>query len=256
MQFIDTHAHLYQTEFENDLDNILLNCKNNGIEQILIPNVDAESWPLMLDLHNKYPKQIKMMLGIHPCYVQENYGELLSQMISDFDAQKYVAIGEIGIDLYWDKSTLQIQQDAFVDQIKWAKKVNLPIVIHARESFNEIFEIIDQEINENLRGVFHCFTGGEIERDKILTYPNFYFGIGGVVTYKNSNLPTVLPTIPNELLLLETDAPYLSPVPHRGKRNEPNHLIHTAQKLAEIKKLTLQEIAQITTQNAHKLFSL
>lgn len=256
MQFIDTHAHLYQTEFENDLDNILLNCKNNGIEQILIPNVDAESWPLMLDLQQKYPSQIKMMLGIHPCYVQENYGALLSQMICDFDAQKYIAIGEIGIDLYWDKSTLQIQQDAFVEQIRWAKKVNLPIVIHARESFNEIFEILDQEINQDLKGVFHCFTGGETERDKILTYPNFYFGIGGVVTYKKSNLPTVIPEIPNELLVLETDAPYLSPVPHRGKRNEPNHLLHTAQKLAEIKNLSLQEIAKITTQNAQKLFGI
>jgi len=256
MQLIDTHAHLYQEEFNTDIDLILENCKKNGVEQILIPNVDAQSWPQMIQLNQKYPQQTKMMLGIHPCYVQADYSDLLTQMKANFTHQNYIAIGEIGIDLYWDKSTLQIQQDAFVEQIRWAKEVKLPIVIHARESFNEIFEILDQEINQDLKGVFHCFTGGETERDKILTYPNFYFGIGGVLTYKKSNLPTVIPKIPNELLVLETDAPYLSPVPHRGKRNEPNHLLHTAQKLAEIKNLSLQEIAKITTQNAQKLFGI
>lgn len=256
MQLIDTHAHLYQEEFNTDIDLILENCKKNGVEQILIPNVDAQSWPQMIQLNQKYPQQTKMMLGIHPCYVQADYSDLLTQMKANFTHQNYIAIGEIGIDLYWDKSTLQIQQDAFVEQIRWAKEVKLPIVIHARESFNEIFEILDQEINEDLKGVFHCFTGGTEEISKILTYKNFYFGIGGVVTYKKSNLPEVIHEIPNELLVLETDAPYLSPVPFRGKRNEPNFLLHTAKKIAEVKQISLEEIAQITTQNAKKLFNI
>lgn len=226
----------------------------NQISKIFLPNINLESIPLMHAVCDAFPDVCSPMMGLHPCDVKEDFRDVLHAMHQWFARRKYVAVGETGIDLYWDKSTLEMQREAFRIQIKWAKELNLPIVIHARESFDEIFEILDDENDESLSGVFHCFTGSFSQAQKIMDYGGFMMGIGGVLTYEKSGLDIVVEKIPMEYLMLETDAPYLSPKPFRGKRNESGYVHYVAEKLASVKGLTLSETAQITSANALRLF--
>ncbi len=256
MNWIDTHTHLYSEQFDADRDEMIERAFRDGVSTLLLPNIDKESIQGMLDLVTKYPKNCFPMMGLHPGSVGADWEEQLSLMKPYFETHTMVAVGEIGMDLYWDQTFIGEQKLAFREQIKWAKEMQLPIVIHARDAFEEIFEIIDDTIDDRLSGVFHCFTGTLVEANKILSYPNFYMGIGGVVTYKKAALDEVLIHVPLEKLILETDAPYLPPVPYRGKRNESAHLVHSAQKLADILNLKLSDLAEITTKNAQKLFKI
>ncbi len=227
-----------------------------GISKFCLPNIDVESLPAMQELVNNYPGKCFPMLGLHPCSVKEDYRQQLRKIEYSFPKFHPIAVGEIGIDLYWDKSTLDKQVEAFETQIGWAKEKGLPIVIHARDSFEEIFAVLDRLHDEKLSGVFHCFTGGRKEMEKALSYANFYLGIGGVVTFRNGGLDQVVPHIPHHRLLLETDAPYLSPAPYGGKRNEPAYLRLIAEKVAELYQLSLEEVAGFSSRNAEKLFNL
>jgi TatD DNase family protein len=254
MKFIDTHAHYYALEFKDDLLEGIQRCKENNISKILLPNIDIESIDPMFQLCVEFPDIFSPMLGLHPGYIKEDWEQQLNHVYSKLKHNEVIAIGEIGMDLYWDKTFIEEQKKAFIVQIEWAIELNLPIVIHARESFQEIFDILDKKNCDQLTGVFHCFTGTEKEVQKIQSYGGFYFGIGGVVTYKNSHLPSVLKSIPLDQIILETDSPYLPPVPFRGKRNEPSYLIHVAEKLAGIYQVGLDEIANQTTENTYRLF--
>lgn len=254
--FIDTHSHVYANAFENDLEAVIQRAQEANVSKILLPNIDLDSISGMLNLTQQYPNLFHGMMGLHPCDVKENYKEVLQEMRPLFNTHNFIAVGEIGIDLYWDKSTLPQQIAAFEQQVEWAKELQLPIVIHARDSFKELFEVLDSVGTQGLSGVFHCFTGTTAEVEKICSYPNFYFGIGGVLTFKKSGLDAVVPHIPKNLLLIETDAPYLAPTPHRGKRNEPAYVALVAQKLADVLHLPIEELAQLTTTNATKLFAL
>lgn len=253
---IDTHTHLYSEQFNEDRTAMIERAIHAGVGKLLLPNIDADSITGMHALAQQFPGVCFPMMGIHPCSVDANWENLWNSMKPLFDEQQYVAVGEIGVDLYWDKSTEQLQKDAFAAQIEFAKDKRLPIVIHARDAFDAIYEVLDQHADERLSGVFHCFTGTEKDVEKILGYSNFYFGIGGVLTYKKSDLPEVVPHIPLDKLVLETDAPYLPPVPFRGKRNESSYILHTAEKLAEVVGLPLSELSKITSENAERLFPL
>lgn len=252
--FIDTHTHLYSEQFGEDRTEMIQRAIAAGVERMYMPNIDLDSIEGMHALEKQFPENCFAMMGLHPCSVGANWELVLAKMRLMLDKRPYVAIGEIGIDLYWDKTFINEQKEAFRTQIQWAKELQLPIVIHARDSFPEIYEVLDQENDERLRGIFHCFTGNEQDVQKILDYKGFSFGIGGVVTYKKSDLPETLKHIPLEKLLLETDAPYLSPVPYRGKRNESAYVVHTAEKIAEIMELPLSKLQEVTTQNALKVF--
>lgn len=254
MKLIDTHAHYYANDFKDDLLEGIQRSNENNISTILLPNIDLESIEPMFRLCENFPETFHPMLGLHPGYVKEDYENQLKVIHEYLLKNEVIAIGEIGMDLYWDKTFIDQQKKAFEIQIDWALAFNLPIVIHARDSFEEIFEILDRKNCDALTGVFHCFTGTESEVEKIQSYGNFYFGIGGVVTYKNSHLPNVLESIPLDQILLETDSPYLPPVPFRGKRNEPSYMLHVAEKLAGIYQIGLDEIARQTTENTVRLF--
>ena len=253
---IDTHSHFYSSQFEEDLTEVIQRSKDNGVQQVLMPNVDLDSIDRMHQLEDDNTGYFKSMMGIHPCYVKDDYKKQLDTCKSWFDRRDYCAVGEIGIDLHWDKTTLGIQQDAFRQQIRWAKELGKPIAIHARESFQEIFDLLDKENDEALTGVLHCFTGGIEEAEKIMSYGGFKMGIGGVLTFKKSGLGKVIEQVPLSELILETDAPYLAPTPKRGKRNESAYLLQIAEKLAEVKGETLEIVGEITTENATKLFGL
>lgn len=252
---IDTHTHLFSPEFDADRDLIIQNALDAGVSKMLLPNVDLDSISRMHDLAEKFPQTCYPMMGLHPCSVTEKWEEELAVIKSWLDKKNYCAVGEIGIDLYWEKSTLEFQKKAFRQQIKWAKEKKRPIVIHVREAFEETFEIVDELNDENLTGVFHCFTGNLEQANHILNYGGFKLGVGGVVTFKNGGLDKVLPHIDLEHLVLETDSPYLAPVPHRGKRNESSYLKIIAEKLAELKGVSFEIVDSITTENAIALFS-
>lgn len=254
---IDTHSHLYSDEFKEDLDAVITRALEQQLKYILLPNVDKDSISAMEFLAEKSPVFVQMM-GLHPAYVKEDWQEQLALMKQKlFDhPEKYCAVGEIGMDLYWDKTFKQAQKDAFREQINWAKTLKKPIAIHVREAFDEVFEILDETNDANLSGVFHCFTGNEAQANKAIAYGQFKLGIGGVVTYKNSHLPAVLATISPEHLVLETDAPYLPPVPFRGKRNESSYVKYVAEKLSDIYAIPITEIERITSENAVQLFGL
>jgi TatD DNase family protein len=252
---VDTHSHLYLPQFDEDRSEMLNRARAAGVEKILLPNIDLESIPGMHALCDAHPDFCLPMMGLHPCDVKEDFQSVLQQMRPLFDQRPYVAVGEIGIDLYWDKSTLAAQVEAFELQIAWAKELQLPIVIHARDAFDEIFEVMDRLHDEHLRGVFHCFTGTSDHARKIMSYRNFYMGIGGVLTYEKSGLDAVVKGIPMEFLMLETDSPFLSPKPYRGKRNESAYVKFVAEKLSDIKGLDLMTIGQITSDNANALFN-
>ena len=254
---IDTHAHLYAEEFEEDRVDMLQRAKDAGIKAILLPNIDSSSIVPMEKLASQHPSCIQMM-GLHPSYVKENWEEELEIVQNKLyeNPKQYCAVGEIGMDLYWDKTFVEEQKEVFRRQVKWAKELNLPIAIHVRKAFDELFEILDQEWTPALKGVFHCYTGSKEQVKKILSYEQFYFGIGGVLTYKNAGLQEVIPHIPLNRLVLETDAPYLSPVPYRGKRNESAYVAEVAGKIVDVLGISMDEVKEMTSRNAIELFQL
>ena len=254
---IDTHAHLYAEEFSEDQTEVFTRAAAAGVNYFLLPNINSESIPLMEKLMKEQKNTIPMM-GLHPSYVKENWMEELKIIETHLfkNPSKYCAVGEIGMDLFWDKTFIEAQKIVFRTQISWAKKLKLPIAIHARDAFDEIFEILDEENDETLKGVFHCFTGNLEQANKILDYGGFKLGIGGVITYKNSGLTEVLNSVELKHLVVETDAPYLSPAPFRGKRNESAYLSYIIEKISGIYKLSDAIIAEVTSQNAIELFQL
>ena len=250
---IDTHAHLYAGQFDEDREAMLLRAQESGVERVYLPNVDSQSIAGMLELEARYPEICFPMMGLHPCSVKENYEEELAIVKEWLFKRSFCAVGEIGIDLYWDKTTLPQQIIAFKQQIGWAKELDLPIIIHARESTEEILAVLQEEKSDNLRGIFHCF-GGTVEQAERIINLGFYLGIGGVLTFKKSGLDKTLAEIDLQHLVLETDAPYLAPSPFRGKRNESAYLRLVAEKLAGLKNRSFQEVASVTSANAKKIF--
>lgn len=253
--FIDTHAHIYTKEFENDTFEMLERARNNNIAKILMPAIDASSHPKMLLLENENPDLCLSMMGLHPSSVNETVTTELDIIENHLKNKKFIAIGETGLDFYWDLSFKNKQYEAFETQIEWALQYNLPVVIHSRNSTDECIEVIKKYAPRDIKGVFHCF-GGTVEQAKTLMSLGFYMGIGGVLTFKKSGLDAVLKQLPLSHIILETDAPYLAPTPCRGKRNEPAYIPLIAQKLADVKEISLEEVAAITTANAQKLFRL
>jgi TatD DNase family protein len=255
MAMIDTHTHLYLEQFDGDRTAVVQRAIDAGVQAMLLPNIDSKTIQPMLALCDEFPQHIFPMIGLHPTDVKENYEQELEIVKQQLATSRYFAIGETGIDLYWDKTFVKQQQLALEAQVQMAKENRLPIVLHVRDSFDEVFEIIAAAADENLNGVFHCFTGTRQQAEKIISW-GFKLGIGGVVTYKNSGLAEVLAGIDLQHLLLETDAPFLTPVPHRGKRNESSYLTLIAAKLAEIKKVSVGEVARVTSQTAREVFGI
>ena len=254
---IDTHAHIYSSKFDGDRDEVIERAFSEGLEYILMPNIDIESIGPMLEVSAKYEKCLPMM-GLHPCSIDDSFEPLLQQVKKELFESKneYIAVGEIGIDLYWDKTFLEQQIKAFRIQVKWAKELCLPIVIHARESYSELLNILDEENDDRLTGVFHCFSGNQEEASRILSYGGFKLGVGGTVTYKKSELPSVLKDIDLSHIIIETDAPYLSPRPYRGKRNESSYVKYVVGKLADIYDCSEDHIIANTSRNAKVLFNI
>lgn len=255
MVITDTHTHLYSEQFDDDRDQMMQRALGIGVQRFFVPAIDSTYTRAMYDLEAKYPKNVFLMMGLHPTHVKDNYKEELLHIEKELDSRKFYAVGEIGIDLYWDKSTLREQQDAFVFQIKLAKKYKLPIVIHCRESFDEIFEILEQQKDDDLYGIFHCFTGSLEQAHRAISF-NLKLGIGGVATFKNGKIDQFLKQIDLRHIVLETDAPYLAPVPYRGKRNESAHIIKVLEKLALIYGIEQEKIADITTANSKEVFGI
>jgi len=250
---IDTHTHLYSEAFEEDRKVMIQRAVDQGVQRFFIPAIDSGYTESMYELERQFPETIHLMMGLHPCSVKANYKEELAHVMEQFAARHFCAVGEIGIDLYWDTSTLEIQKDAFRTQIRLAKDLGLPIVIHCRDAFQEIFDVLEEEKDEKLYGIFHCFTGTLEDAYKAIGF-NMKLGIGGVVTFKNGKIDQFLDQIDLKHIVLETDSPYLAPVPYRGKRNESAYLAIIAQKVAEIYGKPVNEIAAITSANAMEIF--
>ena len=255
MIITDTHTHLYSEEFDQDRPEMMQRAILNGVTRFFIPAIDSNHTQSMYELEKNYPENVFLMMGLHPTYVKENYLEELQHVEEELSKRKFYAIGEIGIDLYWDKTHLKEQQFAFRKQIQLAKQYKLPIVIHCREAFDAIFEILKEEKSEDLFGIFHCFTGTYEQALQAISY-NMKLGIGGVVTFKNGKIDQFLDKIDLEHIVLETDSPYLAPIPYRGKRNESSYLINVVNKLAEIYGMMPQDVARITTENSKITFSI
>ncbi len=255
MILTDTHAHLYSEQFDEDRNEMIQRALNAGVSRFFVPAIDSTYLKSMLALEKAFPKNTFLMMGLHPTHVKENVAEELAFVKEWLDKRKFFAVGEIGIDLYWDTTFLKQQQYAFKEQIEWAKEKNLPIVIHCRDAFNEIFEVLEEVKDDKLFGIFHCFTGNLEQAKKAISY-NMKLGIGGVVTFKNGKIDQFLNEIPLEHIVLETDAPYLAPTPFRGKRNESSYITKVLDKLVAIYKLSPQEIAEITTQNSKNVFGV
>jgi len=253
MILTDTHTHLYSEEFQNDREDMIQRALDAGVRRFFVPSIDSSHTQQMYDLESRYPDNVFLMMGLHPTYVKDNYIDELAHVEEELAKRKFAAIGEIGIDLYWDKSTLGIQQYAFNHQIQLAKKYKLPINIHCRDAFDEVFEVLESEKDESLFGIFHCFTGDFDQAQKAISY-NMKLGIGGVATFKNGKIDQFLKDIDLKHIVLETDSPYLAPVPYRGKRNESSYTAIVAGKLAEIYQMPVEEIARITTQNSMDIF--
>lgn len=253
--YIDTHAHLYVSEFDADRNEMMQRALNAGVKQVVLPAIDSETTAAMHALKKQFPKNIHLMMGLHPTHVKENVEEELVHVANELEKNNFVAFGEIGMDLYWDKTYQKEQQKAFAQQIDWALAYDLPIVIHCREAFDEIFEVLEGVVNQRLRGIFHCFTGNVAQAQRAIEL-NMLLGIGGVLTFKNSGLAETISKIPLAHLVLETDAPYLAPMPFRGKRNESAYLPLVAQRLAQVYQVSDEQVAQITTANAQKLFGI
>jgi TatD DNase family protein len=255
MFLIDTHTHLYLEEFDSDRDEMVARALNTGVDKMLLPNIDSSSIEGMMSLCNSFPHHCHPMMGLHPTSVKENFEEELRIVDEWLERKKFIAIGEAGIDLYWDQTFAKEQEVAFIHQINLAKKYKLPIVIHSRNSFNELFAVLEEHNSTDLTGVFHCFTGNLDQAEKIIEM-GFYLGIGGVITFKNSGLDKVIDELTLDRIILETDAPFLAPVPFRGKRNESAYIKIVAEKIAEIKNINLESVAEITSANAVHLFNL
>ena len=255
MTFTDTHTHLYSEEFQTDQAEMMQRALAAGVSRFFVPAIDSSCTQAMYELESLYPEHVFLMTGLHPTYVKDNYEDELAHVERQLNDRKFYAIGEIGIDLYWDKTHIEEQKIAFRTQIQWAKKHKLPIVIHCRDAFDEIFDVLELEKGPDLFGIFHCFTGTKAQALQAISY-NMKLGIGGVATFKNGKIDQFLHEIPLNHLVLETDAPYLAPAPHRGKRNESAYVILVAQKLAEIYGLPIDEIAQITTANSMAVFGI
>jgi TatD DNase family protein len=253
MTIIDTHCHLYLEEFTNDINAIVERAQAYGVEKFYLPAISSEETANMLGLEAKFPGVCIPMMGLHPCYVKENYEEELAVVEEWLSKRPFAAVGEIGLDFYWDKTFVKQQYTSFTRQMQWAINKNLPIVIHTRNAMEETIETVKPFASNGLGGIFHCFSGNAAQA-KAVTEMGFYLGIGGVITYKNSGLAEALQDIGIEKLVLETDAPYLTPVPFRGKRNESSYLQYIIEKLADIKNLPVEEVAAITTANAQKIF--
>ena len=255
MTITDTHTHLYAEEFDLDRAIVINRAIENGITRFFIPAIDSNSTQKMYDLEKQFPDNVFLMMGLHPCYVKENYLDELALVERELSQRKFYAVGEIGIDLYWDKSTLEIQKIAFKKQIQLAKQYKLPINIHCRDAFDEIFEVLETEKSDDLFGIFHCFSGNYEQALQAISY-NLKLGIGGVVTFKNGKIDQFLNQIDIKNIVLETDSPYLAPVPYRGKRNESSYLTNVIDKLSEIYNLPKSEIARITTENSTAIFGV
>jgi TatD DNase family protein len=252
---IDTHAHIYAEEFDRDRNQVIQRALEQGIDTILLPNIDLNSIDAMLATERAYPTLCRSMMGLHPCYVDKSVEQTLQTIESWFERHHFVAVGEIGIDLYWDKTYQAEQEYAFIRQLEWAKQRDLPVVIHTRDSIQETLDILSQQQDGKLRGVFHCF-GGSVEQAQQINQLGFHVGIGGVATFKNGGMDKVIPHLDMNYVVLETDCPYLAPVPHRGKRNEPAYTQLVAQRIAELKELNVDQVDHITTLNARTLFRL
>jgi TatD DNase family protein len=255
MILTDTHTHLYSEKFDEDRKAVINRALQENVTRFFIPAIDSTFTRAMYDLESDYPENVFLMMGLHPTSVKEDYEEELQKVGEEFQKRDFYAVGEIGIDLFWDKSLLKQQQIAFKQQIQLAKRKNLPIVIHCRDAFDEVFEVLESEKDENLFGIFHCFTGNYEQAKQALSY-NMKLGIGGVVTFKNGGIDKFLNKIPLEHIVLETDSPYLAPVPYRGKRNESAYIKLIAQKIAQIYGVNLDEVAAITTQNSKNIFGV
>lgn len=251
----DTHTHLYSSQFKEDQKEMIQRAKDAGVSRFFIPAIDASYTESMLKLEENFPSDVYLMMGLHPTSVKENYLDELAHVKEWIDKRNFYAIGEIGIDLYWDKTFLKQQQEAFRTQIKWAKEKKIPIVIHCRNAFDEIFEILEAEKSKDLRGIFHCFTGTKEQALQAISY-NMKLGIGGVVTFKNGKIDAFLNEIDIKNIVLETDAPYLAPAPYRGKRNESSYITNVVDKLVDIYGRSFEEISKITTQNSKDVFGI
>lgn len=254
VELIDTHAHLYHKQFDADREEMLRRALDAGVTKLFLPNVDHESIAAMDELTAAYPDRCFAMMGLHPCSVGESNAQAMEEVERLLRTGRYCAVGEIGIDLYWDKTWLTQQQDVFRQQVRWAKEMQLPIVIHCRDSFDEVITIVEEENDDRLSGVFHCFTGSPEQAQRIIALGGFFLGIGGVITYPKGGLFETMREVGPEHCVLETDAPYLAPVPFRGKRNESGYIPHIAAKLAEAVGRNVEDIARITTANAEQLF--
>ena len=254
--YIDTHTHIYLKDFDEDRKQIIKECLDSGVNKLLLPNIDKSSIADVIKTCELYKDICYPMVGLHPCYVKDSYEDDLNYLKPIIKTIDTIAIGEIGIDLYWDKSNLENQREAFMTQINWAKEFKLPIVIHARDSYNEIFEVLDQLNDENLKGIFHCFSSTLEDADRILNYGGFKLGIGGVVTFKNSGLDKVVKNVDIKNIVLETDSPYLTPNPFRGTRNKSSYIPIIANKLSDIYEISSEEIGNITSKNAREIFNI
>lgn len=255
MIITDTHTHLYSEAFDEDRDQMMQRALEAGITRLFVPAIDRNYTNSMLELQTNYPEHVFLMMGLHPTHVKDNYKDELQHVEEMLSTHKFYAVGEVGIDLYWDKSTLAIQQEAFRHQIKLAKQHKLPIVIHCREAFDEVFEILEEEKSEELFGIFHCFTGSLEQAHQAILY-NMKLGIGGVATFKNGKIDQFLNKIDLKHIVLETDSPYLAPKPYRGKRNESSYIIKVLEKLSDIYEVSEQKIAEITTENSKAVFGV
>ncbi|WP_298419214.1 TatD family hydrolase [uncultured Kordia sp.] len=255
MIITDTHTHLYSEAFDEDRNEMMQRAIDKGVKRFFVPAIDSTYTKRMFQLEKDYPNEVFLMSGLHPTHVKENYKEELAHVSELLAERKFYAVGEIGIDLYWDKTFLAQQQEAFQYQIQLAKKYKLPIVIHCRDAFNEVFEVLEKEKGDDLFGIFHCFTGTKEHAKKAISY-NMKLGIGGVVTFKNGKIDKFLQEIPLEHIVLETDSPYLAPTPFRGKRNESSYVMNVLEKIASIYELSETEIATITTENSKAVFGI
>ena len=251
---IDTHAHIYDEAFDSDRAEMIERAKNAGVKKIILPNVDSKSLPRILELTEKYPDYCLAAIGLHPTSVKDDYKSELALVKSELERRKYIAVGEIGIDLYWDKTFYKEQVIAFQQQIEWALEYKLPIIIHVRDSFRETMEALKPFHGKGLKGVFHSFTGNIDEANEIIEFGGFMLGINGIATFKNSTLAETLRQVSLDNIILETDAPYLTPMPFRGKRNESSYLKYICEKLAEIYNVDFREIDRVTTQNVKEIF--
>jgi TatD DNase family protein len=252
---IDSHAHIYASEFDQDRDQVVQRALEQGVEKILMPNIDLDSIEPMLRTQAAYPQICHSMMGLHPCYVDNNVKQTLDIIHSWFDKHNFVAVGEIGIDLYWDKTYKAEQEMAFITQLNWAKEMKLPVVIHTRDSIEETLALLRKEQDGSLSGVFHCF-GGSVEEAKAINDLGFHLGLGGVSTFKNGGMDKVIPHLDMNYVILETDCPYLAPVPHRGKRNEPAYVSLVAQRIADLTNQAVNNVIQKTNKNVKQLFLL